>query len=37
MDIILVFIAVAVGFFLIVMAIDCHRFVIKEYTCSSME
>ena len=35
MDIILVFIAVAVVFFLIVMAIDCHRFVIKEYTCSS--
>lgn len=31
----LIIMAVAVLFFLIVMVIDCHRFVVKEYTCAS--
>ncbi len=34
-SIFVIIIAVAAVFFLTVMAIDCHRFVVKEYTCSS--
>lgn len=31
----LIAIAVAIAFFLVVMAIDCHRFVVREYVCES--
>lgn len=34
-DILLIFIIVMAVFFIVVMAIDCHRFVLREYTCCS--